>query len=336
MEQRNIPWRRLALGLLACLLLAGFTLRAEYALLPERSDYGAVWSMYLEEPENSLDALFFGSSMAYCDVMPGALYAQTGLTSFVMAGPEQTLSLTLPYVKEALRTQRPAVVCLELSGVMFHRYQGYTRINVGYMPRFSVNRLEATLRGAEESERLGLLFPLYNYHDRWQETSPLALFRPRRDQRTDPNAGATPMTVRNPQEARGVRQDLPTEEEFAENLACLLEIRDWCAQQGVPLALFQVPSCAPIPEDWMERIRAALGNGAIIADFDRNFDAMGLDPAADFYDFLHLNVWGAAKFNRALGDWLQALPELAGRESREPDPLWTQRAEHFASLLTEE
>ena len=79
-----------AFVLTAALLLG----RCGAALRPVRVDYGAVWEPYLAEPKDSLDYLYLGSSYAYCDVNPSLIYDATGLTGYVLAGPEQTLSTT--------------------------------------------------------------------------------------------------------------------------------------------------------------------------------------------------------------------------------------------------
>ena len=128
-----------AFAVLAALLLG----LAGLALRPARVNYGAVWGPYRAEPADSLDYLYLGSSYAYCDVNPALVYDASGLTGYVLAGPEQTLSQTYYYLKEALRTQSPQAVILEASALHFARYQSYTQINVGYMP-FSRNKLSIT------------------------------------------------------------------------------------------------------------------------------------------------------------------------------------------------
>ena len=147
-----------AFAVLAALLLG----LAGLALRPARVNYGAVWGPYRAEPADSLDYLYLGSSYAYCDVNPALVYDASGLTGYVLAGPEQTLSQTYYYLKEALRTQSPQAVILEASALHFARYQSYTQINVGYMP-FSRNKLAAIFRASEPELRTGLLFELYFY-----------------------------------------------------------------------------------------------------------------------------------------------------------------------------
>ena len=152
------------LFLLLAVLLIGLT---STALRPVRTNYGAVWGPYLGEPEDSLDYLWLGSSYAYCDVNPAVIYDETGLTGYVLAGPEQTLSQTYWYLRQALETQRPSAVVLEASALHFAKYQNYTQVNVGYLPA-GLNKLGAVFTASEPELRTGLLFDLYFYHSRWK------------------------------------------------------------------------------------------------------------------------------------------------------------------------
>lgn len=155
---RTSKWREPIFALLFLLLSALLIGLLSLALRPVRTDYGAVWGPYLAEPRDSLDYLYLGSSYAYCDVDPVVLYDRTGLTGYVLAGPEQTLSQTYWYLREALKTQDPALVVLEGSALAFQKYQSYTQVNVGYMPA-GLNQLGAIFTAAEPELRTGLLFP---------------------------------------------------------------------------------------------------------------------------------------------------------------------------------
>lgn len=326
MKKKNI--RRAVSGLFFLLLLTVFLFRAGYVLLPERTDFGSCWPMFEKEPKNSVDVLFLGSSVAYCDVIPAVFYEETGLTAYVLAGPEQTLSVTLDYLREALRTQKPSLVCLEVSGMLFDRYMGYTRVNIGYMPLLSANRLDAVLRAAEPEARAGLLFPLYDYHDLWAGLP--MLFSPRPDERTDPWAGYTRMDTSEPQTGVRTREDTASDETFAENAESLRAIIGLCRKAGTELVLYEAPGFAPIPEDRMAEIREAAGEGTPILDCQAAFSDMGLDPETDFHDFLHLNFTGAEKFTRYLA--VELLRDRTLRPCPHDEALWRQRT----ALLREE
>lgn len=321
--------RRAAAGVLFLALLAAFLIRTANILPPPRTDYGAGWPMYLQEPRNSIDILFLGSSLVYCDVIPAVIYEETGLTAYVLAGPEQTPAITLNYLKEALRTQHPSLVCLEVTGMLFDRYMGYSRANIAYMPYCSLNRLEATLRGAEPESRAGLLFPLYDYHDLW--TGLPMLFQPRPDEMRDPLAGYTRMDTAAPQDGLRVREAVPGEDVFQENVRYLQKMQEVCRRAGAELVLYEAPVCESIPPEWLERIETAAGEA--VTDYSKALTELELDLQTDFYDYLHLNHTGALKFTKRLAADLTAGRSL--RSSTHDAALWQERTAYLKELDTD-
>ena len=319
------------LALCLCLLVVGsVTVYAGDLYLPERRDYGALWNQYEQEPENSVDLLVFGSSFAYCAVVPAELYRQTGVTAWVMAAPTATASVVYYYVREALNTQSPKAVMVEATSFFFRRYEDFTKVDLGYMP-WGVNRLEATFRAAEPAERTGLLFPLYNYHSRWQDVPLKAYLTGRTDRVQDPLAGYTFLDTAEPQPGIVERTVAASEEEFAENLEYLDKIIALCEERKIDLTLFYAPTCFPVPEAYKARLSEAAGS-VRIRDFTPEMAAIGLDLEKDFFDHSHLNCVGAEKYSRYLAAWLDetlSLPPTRG----EDQALWNSRVEYWDELL---
>ena len=141
--------REIAAFLAALLLFLLLSWGAGWLLRPNRTEFGSMWAAYLREPKNSVDVLFFGSSLVYCDIAPAWIWDESGLQSYVMAGPEQTIPLTYYYIREACRSQKPQTVMLEATGMFYQKYQNYTRANIGYMP-LTGNRIAATFAAAED------------------------------------------------------------------------------------------------------------------------------------------------------------------------------------------
>lgn len=277
------------------------------ALRPLRTAYGAVWDPYLAEPEDTLDYLYLGSSYAYCDVNPGLVYDASGLTGYVLAGPEQTFSIADWYLREALKRQSPQLVLIEATGLHFRRYQSYTQVNVGYMP-CSENKLGAIFQAAEPELRTGLLFDLYFYHSRWKEVSPLEAARALRPQGTDRRKGFTEVEGVSPAMPGEFDQRYPVAEEvYQANLADLGELLSICRQAGArPVVVFH-PTLQPFAPEVRARIRAdvaALEPEAVFLDWSDDAAALGLDPDRHFFDPGHLNQEGAAIFSAWLGAFL--------------------------------
>ena len=141
--------RDIAAFLLAAIVFFTVSWQAARLLMPVRTVYGSDWERFLQEDEDSLDVLLFGSSLLYCDMIPAVLWEDTGLSSYVMAGPEQTIPTSYYYAKETFRTQSPQLVVVEATGMFYPQYTSYSKANVGYMP-FGISRLEATFQAAEK------------------------------------------------------------------------------------------------------------------------------------------------------------------------------------------
>lgn len=298
--RRELPLA--AVFLLITALLLNFV---SDVLRPAHTDYGSTWSAFRAEPEDSLDVIYLGSSYAYCDVDPVEIYDETGLTGYVLAGPEQTLSQTYWYLREAFKTQKPSLAVLEGSALAFQQYQSYTQVNVGYMPA-GLNQLGAIFTASEPELRTGLLFPLYFYHSRWKELTVSEAADALLPSETDTLKGFTPVNGVFAQIADGPFTRAPQPEEvYDENLVWLAKIADLCEKHGIPLALVFHPTYSQLPADTRERIAAdAAELGISFFDWTEESQSIGITPTLHYYDPGHLNQEGAAIFSAWLGNFL--------------------------------
>ena len=67
--------------LLSALLVILGSYISAWLLMPPRADYGATWESYRKEDKNTIDVLYFGSSLVYCNVVPSVVWEQSGITS---------------------------------------------------------------------------------------------------------------------------------------------------------------------------------------------------------------------------------------------------------------
>ncbi len=316
-------WLRLTAFLLAFALLLGLTWLLGWLLMPQRKEYGSLWEQYLQEDRNSLDAIFFGSSVVYCDVAPAWIWEESGLRCFVLAGPEQTMSLTYYYVKEALKTQQPQMVVVEATALLFEKYQNFSRANISTMP-LSLSRLSAVFRAAEPAERKGLLLPLYNYHARWTDAEWAELeehLRPSRDSM----AGYTPLGRALPQTKRLNHDRVLVEETYRESLKWLEKVGKLCERKGIRLLVYLSPTAARLPTEITDRMGENVRNMEIeFWDLSDLAPELGIDYDLDWYDPLHFNISGAEKFSRW---WGQTLASEIAAEEKTDTLLWRQRVD---------
>lgn len=320
------------------LLLTALMIRfAANVLRPAQPIYGSTWQAFLAEPKDSLDVIYLGSSYAYCDVNPALVYESSGLTGFVMAGGEQPLSITYWYLKEIFKTQSPAAVVLEGTGVFFQPYQSYTLQNISLMP-LSENKLGAIFTASEPELRPGLLFDLYFYHSRWNEIRPADVKRAVLGAQWDEYKGYTPMEEGENSigEAPVVYDRVVEPEVYAGNLAWLGRILDLCRDNGVqPIVVFH-PCYTRCTEETYARIGRDIRDmdpNVIFFDWSAQFQEIGLVPSEHLYDGGHLNQAGAAVFSSWLGRKLTGELGLTPRpQTAENTAAWQSAAACWSGL----
>ena len=72
------------------------------------------YQSFYEMENDSVDAVFLGSSHAISAFSPQELYDTCGIRSFNLASEEQSLLVSYYWLKEALRLQKPKAVVLDL------------------------------------------------------------------------------------------------------------------------------------------------------------------------------------------------------------------------------
>ena len=74
---------------------------------------------YYDEPKKSLDVVFLGSSHVMCGIYPMELYREYGITAYDYTSSALVLPQAYYQVVEALKTQTPKVLVLDVSGVVY-------------------------------------------------------------------------------------------------------------------------------------------------------------------------------------------------------------------------
>ncbi len=305
------------------------TVAATRVLTPRRSDFGGTWGAFLQEERDSFDVIVVGSSLVYCDINPLLIREESGIASYDVAGPTLTMAGVYYYVREALKTQSPDLVAVEVSPLYYAKNGQFDNVSIGYMP-FGANKLSAIWNAARPEDRLGFVFPLYNYHSRWTELGGEELLEALGPVSTNDIKGYTFLSdAIGPEGKRKVEGDFEGAD-WDYSLDYLSRLAELCAERGIELALFYVPRLhcyEDMDTLWARAEQAA--PGAAVMDFNADFDSYGFDTAADFYDGRHLNWQGVEKFNGFFCDWLESF-ELSGRQGGG----WDEAREKYDGFLS--
>jgi len=257
---------------------------------------------FYNEPKDSFDMMFFGSSNTYCSFHPLVLWEEKNIRSYVFATQQQPVWATYAYMKEALKTQKPDVMVLDV--LMFSKHEEYYDDGVNYsfaddLP-LSWNKVELARVSAPGKDWVGLIFPFIKYHSRWNELNEQD-YAYEADKQRDYLKGYVLLEQTTNEAVRPDVSDITEAAELSEKeLSYFHKIRTLCEEEGVKLLLVKTP-CNPdadLQKHLNSVAKLAEEHGLQYIDFNHYYNEIGLDLNTDFYDKTHLNYKGAEKFTR--------------------------------------
>ena len=195
---------------------------------------------------------------------------------------------------------------LKLRGLFLAQYTKYTIANYVYMPA-GQNKLEEIMKTTREEDIMGLLFPLLDYHDRWNDLTLNALRKRLQPVFTAENAGF--MAREYSEEQTQIIYDETNDSYFEESVRYLQEIANYCKEEDIKLYLFLAPTTQILPPEAKTLLDDAVKelNASGYYDFanEKAFHEVGLDLKTDWSDSLHLRKDGAEKFSVYLARMLE-------------------------------
>lgn len=302
--------------------------------------YTEIVEGFWDEPEDSLDAVFVGSSHVYCDVNPLYLWKNYGITSYDFSMTTQTIDCSYYYIQEIFKRQTPKFVFYEtwLYNRPFDMEESHHRSAYDYMPN-TVEKWE-TLRtllqkqpAENKEDAASYLFPIIRYHSRIfslekndfehlfsDKHNEMHGFYPRRYSCSgiDSYYTSTGTTI--------VPNDI--------FLGYLSKMKELCEKNGSELVLLTslVPYWTVEDHQAISLVASEMGLDYLdlnpIAD-----DVVGIDVDKDFSDTNHLNVYGADKETKYIGDYLREKQELVDHRSDAEYGRWNEDYQYYLDYL---
>ncbi|MBR5111753.1 MAG: hypothetical protein IK099_16350 [Clostridia bacterium] len=313
-------WLRLAcFSLLAALLL----MYANYVLTPKH-DYGICSMMNLyRQPDDSVDVLAVGTSLAYAGINTNVLWEEYGIASYNLCSAEQPFWVSYYTIREALKTQHPKVILLDAKPAIYTR--DYTRRGRTILSTFGIkgmeNRVGAILACVENPrDAWGYILGLPEVHSNYAKlTAQDFPFPPDNGGRGDSWKGYIEAdTVEQHQKPslvyNSVKRNMnDREEEYAR------KIFEYAQSEGITVLLLGLPNPDYANDHMYYNALWAVAAEYGIHGINYNDPGMrfGLRYSSDFADWQHLNVKGSVTFSRKLGEDLEMLFDLPDRRGDE-------------------
>lgn len=268
---------------------------------------------YYKQPDGTVDALFVGSSHIFCHVNTGVLWDKYGISGYDLAGAEQPYWNSYYYIKEALKTQTPKVIVLDIStpGIRPIDFQpeNWLITNI-YGMKWSKNRYDALKVSAIDQSFFRLLIPTNSTHGRYSSLTELDFtnnhdsaeykgFDPREATREFETPDVSNVTERG---------ELSDKEN--EYLRILIE---YVQGKNIPLLFITSPYVVSEKEQAKYNTIYDIADeyGVPYIDYNMLYDEMGLDFKKDLAEELHLNRSGNEKFTTLLGQHLKERYDLS-------------------------
>ena len=263
----------------------------------------------LAEPENTLDYLVSGDSLAMTGVNPWTVWRDRGYTGYVCAATGLDPEGAAGFLDTALKHQQPKVVLLEAHQL----YKALTPLESG-------------------TRRISRLIPVLEYHDNWKFLKPAQALQPVCYDNPMVERGYYLRKAVSPADPGDYMDPKDGDDPIPEqSLRILGRMADRCRDQGITLVLFSLPS----PANWNDATHRAVETVSEkmgLTYVDMNREDLGLDWSRDTLDGGdHLNDQGAEKASAFLGCLLEGYG-LEDRREDEKYERWHRDFERFTAL----
>lgn len=295
---------------------------------------GSMVESYYDETTKH-DVLFVGDCEVYETFTPIDLYRDYGITSYIRGSAQQLIWHSYYLLEEMLEKEKPKVVIFNVLSMKYDKPQreAYNRMTIDGM-KWSKHKVDMINASMMPEERfIDYVFPILRYHSRisdleeqdfkyyWKKRN---LFHSGYYMRVDELSVTTipkPSALEN--------------NDFSPNVYEYLDkMRELTEKNGAEFVLIKAPSLYPhwYPQ-WDEKIIEYAKKYNLhyfnFLDEDVN-EKVGIDYNTDTYDGgLHMNLSGAQKLSKFMGDFLKSNFEIPDRRNSEVSEVWNEKVKFY-------
>lgn len=271
---------------------------------------------YYDYTPGSFDVIFAGPSLMKNGVQPVELWNDYGIASYNLACGNQALSCSYYILKDAISRDHPQLVVLDVTyaeEIYLTRSTKMVHYLTDQMPLTDRYRYSMIRNLVPEEDQLEFYLPFYSFHSRWKEVTA-----------TDfENGNYQKDTLGSVLYAATVSKDAVPFERYDVNTSLsdisreyLNKIIDLCQETDTQLLFI----CCPVSsangdcdEHAFNSRRSVMKDVAqLAAENDITFlnfletpEALNLDSYKDYWDGVHLNMFGSTKLTSFLGSYIR-------------------------------
>lgn len=302
---------------------------------PTTSSYNQFYKMN----KDSIDVLFFGSSVAVNAFSPQEIYNSYGIRSYNLGSEQQSIFLSYFWLKEALRFQSPQVVVLDTRFLFelhpenpINTTEGLTRKCLDPM-KWSAVKIEAVSNLCDlDQEQSELSYYLTNirFHTRWANLKEHDMVG--HEVQYSQLKGYGPIDEYGAKTYKSYNPSGDTEARANAHgvmMTYLDKTAELCREEGITLVLVSLPGNAM--NDGVNNLLSAYAQSNQIDYYNlcetKMYNSIGAElPRENMIG--HENLWGSIKMSRFIGNLLSSTYEVAAVE----DPQYEESRDFYEQI----
>ena len=286
-----------------------------------------------DEPKNSSDIVYIGSSAVYTYFNPVLAYDLYGFTTCFCATGSQPFNAIKYLLKETQKYQNPELYIIDLATSIedwdFFD-EGAIRRTTDSM-KFSKNRIDAIneilkYKGIDKKDYINYYFSFLRYHDIWRDIT---------KENFTKNEYSYKGFILSPESSKNIyidefnwKDDIM--EISAEKKQILMELIEYIKVNNLNV-LFVVPKRG-FEEEIIKQLNNAIEiikeSGLDIINFN-TLEDFSVNYATDFYNTSHVNIYGATKYTLYLSKYLNDHYDLPNHNGDEAYNSWENEYVRF-------
>lgn len=300
---------------------------------------------FYEEPEQTIDVLYLGTSHLMCSCSPMRIWEKTGITGYNLSTERQYLGLSYYWVQEAFKYQSPKVVVLDGLSLLAWPFSGmesrqHKALDYMRWSRTKVEAINAVCEYDEETDKLSYYIPFLLYHKRWDELTKSDFSFVFEEKKYIPKGY---FVCYEGGEADFTGYDfMPVTGEHKAMAKATIEyfekIQDYCRERGAEILIIVPPRTEQWSVENHDDITAfAERHGVNFVDFNtpEMLAELDFDHYIDMYDPWHCSGFGGEKVSLWLADYL-AENYSFDPQDQETAQRWDQELAQFNEMVAQD
>lgn len=295
---------------------------------------------FYDLPENSVDVLVLGSSHAYQGINTAVMWNEYGYAAFDLCGAAQPIWNTYYYLEEALKTQTPKVIILDVYTLHYSGEYGETSFAIKntYGLKWSDTKKEAIEVSFDHTDTgIQYYLDVLQYHSRYSDLNKTDFYPYQANRAMYENHKGFYCYFRseavNEPDLTGVNYINEMSDKSMFYYKMILELAQ---SKNIPVIVTAIPFAAePFHQGFFNQAEAVANDyGVPFYNFLTEYkEAVGIDYKTDFADNQHLNYLGNTKLTRFIANRLKENYNIPDNRGNEKYVSWDKDAEVYYNQL---